>query len=66
MKKVVKNTSLSLFPRYAFLANGGEVEVLPRANDWSRSTLGYPDTSPHSPRTIVGMMLDSKFPMFVA
>lgn len=58
--------SLSLVPEYAFLANGGEVGALLRAHDWSRSPLGCPGTWPQSLRTIVGMMLNSKFPMFVA
>ena len=37
-----------------------------RAHDWSKTPLGPPDTWPSSLRTIVGLMLASKFPMFVA
>ncbi|EWY36146.1 chemotaxis protein CheY [Skermanella stibiiresistens SB22] len=37
-----------------------------RAHDWSTSPLGDPDTWPQALRTVVGLMLTSKFPMFVA
>jgi len=40
--------------------------MLMRARDWSTSPLGSPDTWPQSLRTVVGLMLTSKFPMFVA
>jgi signal transduction histidine kinase len=56
----------SIVPAHSFLANGGEVGMLMRAHDWSASPLGYPDSWPQSLRAIVGMLLNSKFPMFVA
>ena len=34
--------------------------------DWSRSPLGLPETWPQSLRSVVSLMLNSKFPMFVA
>ncbi|MBZ2209000.1 hybrid sensor histidine kinase/response regulator [Massilia soli] len=37
-----------------------------RATDWSRSAVGHPDTWPPALRSSVGLMLDSRFPMFVA
>jgi PAS domain S-box-containing protein len=37
-----------------------------RAHDWSRSPLGAPETWPPSLRTVVGLLLQSQFPMFVA
>ena len=37
-----------------------------RAHDWSDSPLGHPRTWPAPLRTTVGLMLNSKFPMFVA
>src|SRR6185436_7706797 len=37
-----------------------------RAHDWSRSPLGSPETWPPSLRTVVGLLLQSQFPMFVA
>ncbi|MFN3685761.1 PAS domain S-box protein [Salinarimonas sp.] len=49
----------------AFLA-GGRVGALMRAHDWSTSPLGPPETWPQSLRSIVGLMLSSPFPMFVA
>ena len=37
-----------------------------RAHDWSASPLGSPRQWPQALRTVVGLMLNSKFPMFVA
>ena len=37
-----------------------------RAHDWSGSPLGPPDIWPKSLRTVVGLLLQSQFPMFVA
>ena len=37
-----------------------------RAHDWSASPLGAPETWPQSLRSVVGLLLNSKFPMFVA
>ena len=39
---------------------------LMRAHDWSTSPLGSPDDWPASLRTVVSLLLNSKFPMFVA
>lgn len=39
---------------------------LMRAADWSASPLGHPQTWPQSLRSVVGLLLSSKFPMFVA
>lgn len=50
----------------AFLNGGGEVGALIRAHDWSTSPLGHPATWPQSLRTVVELMLNSKFPMFLA
>ena len=58
--------SSSVVPAHAFLANGGDVGALMRGHDWSSSPLGSPETWPQSLRTIVSMMLNSKFPMFIA
>ena len=49
-----------------FLAGGGSTGALMRAHDWSDSPLGPPDTWPQSLRTVVGLLLQSQFPMFVA
>jgi len=42
------------------------VGALMRTHDWSSSCLGYPSTWPQSLRTVVELMLNSKFPMFLA
>ncbi|MDF3036776.1 MAG: hypothetical protein K0S28_2050 [Paucimonas sp.] len=52
--------------RHKFLAGGGELGALMRGHDWSTSPLGDPADWPHSLRSIVSFMLNSKFPMFVA
>ncbi|HSR65116.1 MAG TPA: PAS domain-containing protein, partial [Xanthomonadaceae bacterium] len=49
-----------------FLSGGGECGALIRAGDWSASPLGPPEAWPQSLRSVVGLMLPSKFPMFVA
>lgn len=50
----------------AFLSEGGETGALMRMLDWSGSPLGEPETWPNSLRLAVGLLLNSKFPMFVA
>ena len=49
-----------------FLAGGGHVGALMRSQDWSASPLGPPESWPPSLRTVVGLLLQSRFPMFVA
>jgi signal transduction histidine kinase/ActR/RegA family two-component response regulator len=49
-----------------FLSGGGEVGALLRTHDWSTSPLGHPAQWPQSLRSVVGLILNSKFPMFVA
>src|SRR4029453_7569777 len=49
-----------------FLAGGGQTGALMRAYDWSKSPLGAPESWPQSMRTGVGLLLQSRFPMFVA
>jgi signal transduction histidine kinase/ActR/RegA family two-component response regulator len=49
-----------------FLSGGGEVGALMRTHDWSTSPLGAPAQWPQSLRAVVGLILNSKFPMFVA
>ena len=51
---------------HAFLQGGGAVGALMRAQQWSNSPLGPPETWPQSLRAIVTLLLHSKFPMFVA
>jgi len=49
----------------AFLNGGGEMGALMRSKDWSHTSLGTPDKWPNSLRTIVSILLNSQFPMFV-
>src|SRR4051794_33655875 len=51
---------------FDFLIGGGELGALMRTHDWTSSRLGSPEAWPQSLRTVVGLMLGSKFPMFVA
>ncbi len=50
---------------HAFLRGGGEMGQLMRTLNWSRTPLGTPDTWPQSLRTTLGIMLNSRFPMFL-
>ncbi|HET9208662.1 MAG TPA: PAS domain-containing protein, partial [Burkholderiaceae bacterium] len=49
-----------------FLDGGGEVGAMMRERDWSDSPLGPPPSWPQALRTVVGLLLQSRFPMFVA
>ena len=49
-----------------FLNRGGEMGARMRAYDWGASPLGPPERWPQSLRTIVRMMLDSRFAMWMA
>jgi PAS domain S-box-containing protein len=49
-----------------FLAGGGEMGALMRAHDWGRSPLGDPSAWPAPLKANVGLMLNSKFAMFIA
>jgi signal transduction histidine kinase len=49
-----------------FLAGGGRTGALMRGLDWSTSPLGHPENWPQSLRSVVGLLLQSQFPMFVA
>src|SRR3954454_9720956 len=50
----------------AFLSEGGALGALMRAHDWSSTPLGPLETWPQSLRSVVGLLLNSKFPMFLA
>ena len=47
------------------LADGGEMGELTRAFDWSKTSIGTPDTWPNSLLTTVSIVLNSRFPMFL-
>ena len=48
-----------------FLAGGGELGALTRAFDWSKTSLGPPQTWPQSLRVTVRLVLTSRHPMFI-
>ena len=50
---------------FAFMQGSGEMRELTRNYNWSQSSLGTPDQWPQSLRTTLGIILNSKFPMFL-
>jgi PAS domain S-box-containing protein len=48
-----------------FLTGGGEMGELTRKKDWSKTPVGPPESWPQSLRTTLGIILNSKFPMFL-
>jgi signal transduction histidine kinase/ActR/RegA family two-component response regulator len=48
-----------------FLQGGGDAGALMRSRDWIDCPLGPPVAWPQSLKSVVGMMLNSKFPMFL-
>jgi PAS domain S-box-containing protein len=51
---------------HPLLKGGGTMGTLMRAHDWSTSPLGEPRDWSQSLVSVVGLLLNSKFPMFVA
>ena len=51
---------------YNLSADGGEMGARMRVHDWAATPLGPPEAWPLSLRTLVGVMLGSRQPMFVA
>jgi signal transduction histidine kinase len=49
----------------AFLAGGGEMGALMRATDWSKTRLGPIEHWPRSLKTMLGVVLGSRFPMLL-
>lgn len=49
-----------------FLSGGGKMGELIRAKDWSKTSLGDPSAWPQSLCTMVAMMLDNPFGMYIA
>ncbi len=55
----------SINQSYPFLAGGGEMGERTRNHDWATSPLGKPEGWSQSLRTLVQMMLTSRFPMLI-
>ena len=53
-------------PMPAFLTGGGETGELMRSLDWSGTALAAPAQWPQSLSAVVGLILNTSFPMFVA
>jgi PAS domain S-box-containing protein len=53
-------------PSLSFLGEGGAMGALIRSHDWRNSPLGPPEQWPQALKTVVGILLGSKFPMFLA
>ena len=47
------------------LAGGGEMGAFMRSIDWSRTPLGAVTAWPSSLKTLVGMLLNNRFPMLL-
>ena len=58
--KIIEN------PTYKFLDGGGEMGELIRSFDWSKTSLGSPDTWSQSLQIAVHIMLDCPFGMYIA
>lgn len=52
--------------KHYFLSDGGEMGKLIRAKDWGKTSLGDPDNWPQSLKTIVALMLNNPFGMYIA
>ena len=50
---------------FKFLSGGGEMGTLTRSKDWSKTPVGDPENWPQSLQTALGILLHSKFPMFL-
>ncbi len=48
-----------------FLKGEGEMHLLTRQKNWSSTVVGHPQTWPQSLKTTLGIILNSKFPMFL-
>lgn len=49
-----------------FIHGGGEMGILIREKDWSNTPLGHPDTWPQELRTMVSIMVENPFGMYIA
>src|SRR6185503_14893912 len=53
-------------PQLAFLKGGGQMGERMRAHDWGRTPLGRASKWPQPLKTLVGLLLASEQPMFLA
>ena len=50
----------------SFLTGGGDLGAMLRVRDWADSPLGPPEQWPLALKSATSLMLNSKFPMFIA
>src|SRR4051812_24238363 len=54
-----------LRPENNFLSGSGELAAMMRAKDWSATAVGLPETWPHSLRSVVRILLTSRYAMWM-
>jgi PAS domain S-box-containing protein len=64
-ERLLMSTSINKLRSIPFLRGGGEMGKLIRSKDWSVTPVGDPETWPQSLRITLGILLSSKFPMFL-
>ena len=52
--------------QHYFLNGGGEMGELIRAKDWTQTPLGSPENWPNSLKTMVSVLLNNPFGMYIA
>ncbi len=65
-KTILLKKDIGLLQKDEFLSGGGEMGKLIRATDWSKTPLGDPKNWPQSLRTMVSVMLNNPFGMYIA
>lgn len=63
---IASQTEAAAARSLSFLEGGGELGALMRSHDWSTSPVGQPEEWAQSLRTTVSLMLNSRYPMFIA
>ncbi len=66
MGRELKTQSISKAGVGDFFSCGGETGALMRAHDWNATPLGPPETWPQSLKTVVNILLTSRFQMWMA
>src|SRR5271168_2124920 len=65
MSQTSKPQSSSPSPLAEIFPGDSEMAALMRATDWSKTKLGSPDAWPRSLKTMLGVILGSRFPMLI-
>ena len=62
---MISNPGQSIENNILFLQGGGEMGRLTREFDWASTNLGSPEQWPQSLKSILSLLLNSRFPMFL-